>query len=82
MKIKVLGSGCQTCQKLHELVKTIVAEVNETDVVEYITGDKCIQEILKTGAMSSPVLVVDGKVVMVGFNSNKDKVKEKIYGHI
>ena len=56
--------------------------MNETDVVEYITGDKGIQEILKTGAMSSPVLVVDGKVVMVGFNSNKDKVKEKIYGHI
>jgi len=82
MKIQVVGSGCHTCQKLHQMVKGIVAEKNSNDEVEYLSGPEGIQKIVSMGAMSSPILVVDGKVVMVGFNANKDMVKEKMYGHI
>lgn len=82
MKIQVLGSGCETCKKLCELVKNIVDEMGRGDEVEYLTGDEGTQAILELGAMSSPLLVVDGKVAMVGFIPDKNKVKAKIYGHI
>lgn len=82
MNIQVLGSGCPTCQKLHKMVEEIVGEVGKHDVVEYITGDKGTGKILELGIMSSPVLLVDGKAVMVGFIPDKNKVKEKIYGRI
>lgn len=82
MKIQILGSGCPTCHKLHELVKSLVEEVGRGDEVNYVTGDDGMQAILELGAMSSPLLVVDGKIVMVGFTTDKNKVKAKIYGHI
>ena len=82
MKIQVLGSGCPTCQKLNALVEEIVSESGKGDAVEYITGEEGTVKIIKLGVMSSPVLVVDGKVVMVGFIADKEKVKAKIYGHI
>jgi hypothetical protein len=82
MTIQVLGSGCPTCQKLHKMVEEIVSEVGKNDVVEYLTGDEGTGKILELGIMSSPVLLVNDKVVMVGFIPDKNKVKEKIYGHI
>jgi small redox-active disulfide protein 2 len=82
MNIQVLGSGCPTCQKLHKMVEEIVDEAGKGDGLEYLTGDKGTGKILELGLMSSPVLTVDGKVVMVGFIPDKNKVKEKIYGYI
>jgi small redox-active disulfide protein 2 len=82
MKIQVLGSGCATCQNLHRLVEEIVKETGSKDEVEYVAGEAGTQAILELGVMSSPVLVVDGKVVMTGFIPDKNKVKAKIYGHI
>lgn len=82
MKIQVLGSGCPTCQRLYELVRSIVEEMGGGDEVEYLTGDEGTQAIIELGAMSSPLLVVDGKIVMTGFIPDKNKVKAKIYGHI
>lgn len=82
MKIQVIGSGCPTCNKLHELVRGIVEEVGQNDSVEYIAGDEGVKAIIELGAMSSPLLVVDGKVAMMGFIPDKNKIKAKIYGHI
>jgi small redox-active disulfide protein 2 len=82
MNIQVIGSGCPTCQKLHKMVEEIVSEVGRKDTVEYITGDKGTGRILELGLMSSPVLVTDDRVVMVGFIPDKNEVKEKIYGHL
>jgi len=82
MNIQVLGSGCPTCQKLHKMVEEIVSEAGKKDTIEYVTGDKGTDKILELGVMNSPVLVVDGKVAMVGFIPDKNIVKKKIYGHI
>ncbi|MEI8232532.1 MAG: thioredoxin family protein [bacterium] len=82
MKIQVLGSGCSTCQKLHQLVKDIVAENGGKDSVEYLTGDAGTTRIIELGIMSSPVLLVGDRVAMVGFIPDKNKIKAKIYGHI
>ncbi len=37
LKIQILGSGCATCEKLHELVKETVAEMKLEAEIEYIT---------------------------------------------
>ena len=75
MKIQVLGSGCPTCKKLFELTKQAAAELKLKTEVEYITD---IQKIIEMGVMSSPVLAIDSKPVMVGFVPNVEKIKEAI----
>jgi len=72
MKIQVLGSGCPTCHKLLELTQRAVKELNLNEEVEYITD---VLKIVEMGVMSSPVLAVDGKPVMVGFLPDIEKIK-------
>jgi len=72
MKIQVLGSGCPTCHKLLELTQQAVKELNLNEEVEYITD---VSKIVEMGVMSSPVLAVDDKPVMVGFLPDIEKIK-------
>ena len=76
MKIQGLGSGCQTCKKLHEMTAKAASELGIKDEVEYITGGDGMQMIIELGVMSSPVLVVDGRPVMVGFTPDIEKIKQ------
>lgn len=75
MKIQVLGSGCPTCKNLHEITKRAVDDLKLEAKVEYLTGSVGIQKIIELGAMNSPVLVVDDKVVMTGFTPDLAKIK-------
>lgn len=75
MKIQVLGSGCNTCKNLYKLTQKAVRELELDFEVEYITD---ISKIIEMGVMSSPVLAIDGKPVMVGFSSDIEKIKELI----
>lgn len=73
--IQVLGSGCPTCKKLFELTREAVAQLN-IDVAVGYTDD--IQKIIELGVMSSPVLTINGKAVLVGQLPTIDKIKEII----
>ncbi|MCX6013491.1 MAG: thioredoxin family protein [Chloroflexi bacterium] len=73
MKIQVLGSGCPTCKKLHEITTEAVKQLNLNGSVEYITD---VSKIVEMGVMSSPVLAINGKPVMVGFLPDIEKVKD------
>jgi small redox-active disulfide protein 2 len=75
MQIQVLGSGCPTCKKLFKLTKQAVDELGLKTEVEYITD---IQKIMEMGVMSSPILAIDGKAVLVGQVPNLEKIKEII----
>jgi len=75
MKIQVLGSGCPTCKKLHELTKEAVKQLNLKEDVEYSTD---VSKIIAMGVMSSPVLAINGKPVMIGFSPNIEKIKSLI----
>lgn len=75
MKIQVFGSGCPTCKKLFELTKKAVTELGLKEEVEYITD---VQKMLELGVMSSPVLALGGKPVLVGFVPNIEKIKKII----
>ena len=75
MNIQVIGSGCPTCKKLHEVTVKAASELEIKDEVEYITGGDGMQKIIELGVMSSPVLVIDGKPEMVGFTPDIEKIK-------
>jgi small redox-active disulfide protein 2 len=75
MKIQVLGSGCPTCQKLHQVVLKAAKELGLEKEVEYLSGSDGVAKIIELGAMSSPVLVVDDRIVMTGFNGDLEKIK-------
>lgn len=78
MKIQVLGSGCATCKNLYEITKKAVNEMKLETEVEYVTGNEGIQKIIELGAMSSPVLTVNGYIAMTGFTPDIEIIKEKI----
>lgn len=78
MKIQVLGSGCSTCKNLYEITKKAVNEMKLETEVEYVTGNEGVQKIIELGAMSSPVLTVNGHIAMTGFTPDIETIKEKI----
>jgi small redox-active disulfide protein 2 len=73
MTIQILGSGCPTCQKLFELTKQAVNELNLGVEVEYIND---IEKMMAMGVMSSPVLAVNNKAVIAGQLPSLEKIKE------
>jgi small redox-active disulfide protein 2 len=75
MKIQVLGSGCSNCKKLFELTKQAVQELGLKDDVGYVTD---VSKIIEMGVMTSPVLAVNDKPVMVGFFPDIEKIKKAI----
>ncbi len=75
MNIQVLGTGCAICKKLHESVIKAVAELNLNINVEYSDD---VQDMLALGVMSSPVLVINDKPVVVGQIPSFEKIKQLI----
>jgi small redox-active disulfide protein 2 len=61
--IKVLGSGCSRCIQLEKIVRKLIATKNAEFQVEKVTE---IQEIMKYNILSTPGLVIDGKLVSAG----------------
>ena len=63
MKIEILGTGCAKCKALYESVKTAV---KEKGIAADIVKVEDIPSIMKYGVMSTPALVIDGKVKFSG----------------
>lgn len=63
MNIQILGTGCTKCKTLEKAVREIVAESNIDATVTKVDD---IMEILKFNVMTTPALVIDGKVVLKG----------------
>lgn len=61
--IKILGSGCANCNALEKSTVDALKELNLNDTIEHITD---FAVIASYGVMSTPALVVDGKVVSYG----------------
>ncbi len=72
MKIQVLGPGCARCVTLHENVLKVVQELGLPCEVEKVTD---MQQILATGVMSTPALVVDGQVKSAGRVLTPNQIK-------
>ncbi len=63
VKIEVLGSGCANCLRLEQAARQAVEMAGVEAEVVKITD---YGEIMARGVMSTPGLVLDGKVVSVG----------------
>jgi small redox-active disulfide protein 2 len=76
MEIKVLGPGCTNCHKMEEMAKQAVKELGISAEVAKITD---IGDIVRHGILSTPGLVVNGKIKHSGkLLPSLDKVKELI----
>jgi small redox-active disulfide protein 2 len=78
MKIQVLGSGCPTCKKLYEITQKAVSEMGLKEKVEYISGSEGMQALIEIGSMTSPVLAINGVIVMTGFTPDIEKIKKVV----
>ena len=63
MDIKVLGPGCTNCVTLENRTREALASLGKDATVEKVTDTA---QIMGYGIMSTPGLVVDGKVVVSG----------------
>jgi len=76
MEIKVLGPGCANCTKLQEITEGAVKELGLDAKVQKVTD---MLQISMAGIMSTPGLVVNGKVKHSGKPlPTADKVMELI----
>ena len=71
MKIQVLGTGCPKCKSLAANVEAAARETGIEYEIEKVTD---IAEIMRYGVMSTPGVVVDGKLVHSGGVPGPDKV--------
>lgn len=69
--IKVLGTGCANCKITLKLIETAAKEKGVAVELEKVED---IQAIMSYGVMSTPGVVVDGKVVHAGGVPSRDKI--------
>ena len=72
-KIQVLGPGCQKCQVLYQHVEQAVKEMGLECELEKVTD---IGAIVAYGILSTPALVVNGEVKIVGRVPSAQQLKE------
>lgn len=61
--VKVLGSGCAKCNQLEAATKAALEQLGMDTTIDHVTD---FSQIAAYGVMSTPALVVDGKVVSYG----------------
>jgi len=72
MEVKVLGACCGNCSKVVTLIEEVARE-NGTALAVRQIGD--MREIVAYGVMSTPAVVIDGKVVHAGSVPERGKVE-------
>lgn len=72
MIIQILGTGCPKCKKLAEAVDAAAKELQLDYELEKVTD---INQIIAFGVMTTPALVVDGNVKMVGRVPSVEQIK-------
>ena len=73
MEIKILGTGCTKCKTLEKATQEMVAELGINATIEKVED---IQQIMEFGIISTPGLVINGKVVISGRVPKTNELKE------
>lgn len=72
MRIEVLGPGCVNCKKLMAVTEAAVRDLGIQDAELVKVED--FAKIMSYGVMSTPALVIDGDVVLIGKVSSQAEV--------
>lgn len=75
--IKVLGSGCRNCEITADVITKAAGESNIAINLEKVTD---IAEIMAFGVMSTPGVVIDGKLVHSGGIPDSKQVHDWLTG--
>lgn len=70
--IKVLGTGCANCNNTYALIEEVARAKGIAIDLEKIED---LQQIMRHGVMSTPGVVIDGKVVHAGGVPSRAKVE-------
>jgi small redox-active disulfide protein 2 len=69
--VKVLGSGCAKCNALEAAAKEALEELGMDTTIDHVTD---FAKIAAYGVMTTPALVVNGKVVSCGKVLKKEEI--------
>lgn len=75
--VKVLGTGCKRCVMTAELIEDTAKEIGVEVKIEKVTD---LTEIARLGVVSTPGVMVDGKVVHAGGIPKPDKIEQWLSG--
>jgi small redox-active disulfide protein 2 len=70
--VKILGTGCANCQNTLKLVDEVAKAKGAEIQLEKVED---LQKIMSYGVMSTPGVVIDGKVVHAGGVPTRAKVE-------
>lgn len=76
MEIKILGTGCDKCEKLELNVKAAIRELGIEATIEKVED---LVQIMRYGVMSTPGFVIDDKVKSAGKVLKVDEIKKFIH---
>jgi small redox-active disulfide protein 2 len=70
--VKILGTGCANCRNTYQLVEEVARAKGVEIALEKVED---LQQIMAHGVMSTPGVVIDGKVVHAGGVPARAKVE-------
>lgn len=73
MNVKVLGTGCANCRNTIALIEQVAREKGVSISLDKVEE---LREIMGFGVMSTPGVVIDGKVVHAGGVPSRAKIEQ------
>ena len=73
MNIQILGTGCPKCKTLEKMTREVV---EQNGISAEISKVEDIMEIMRFNVMTTPAIVIDGKVVLKGRVPSANELKE------
>jgi hypothetical protein len=73
LDIKVLGTGCNQCRSLTQMIMEVLTEINLPAGVDHVTD---IKEIARYGIMGVPALLINGRAVVMGSVPPKERLRK------
>jgi small redox-active disulfide protein 2 len=75
MEIKVVGPGCKNCKNLLAATQDAVKELGSDAQIVYVTE---MVDIVATGIMRTPGLLINGKIKVMGRVPSIKEIKQLI----